>query len=278
LAVASPSYAWGLSLDPNAARGLAHYIMAVCHDLNGETAQAIGEYQKSVRFNAKEAAPRLKLGAYYLRLDQMSKATDQLKAAARISPQDPQTHYLLALIYSSEHQYDLAASEYEIVLKSTAQDDPVNTDAYLYLGQLYYAQGKYPQAIEQFLKIIHLNPADTSALCLLGSVYADANDNSKAIGVFRKVLQIEPDNSEALNSLGYIYAEEGLHLDEAIKMVRKAIENDPTNGAYYDSLGWALYKKGSYAESLAALKKAGTYIKDEILDKHLTAVYKALKK
>ena len=40
LAQASPSYAWGPSLDDKA-QGLAHYIMAVCHDLNGESAQAI---------------------------------------------------------------------------------------------------------------------------------------------------------------------------------------------------------------------------------------------
>jgi Tfp pilus assembly protein PilF len=277
MAVASPSFAWGSPLDSKA-QGLAHYIMAVCQDLNGESSQAISEYQKSVKYNAMEVAPRLKLGAYYVRLEQFSKATAQLKAVTRISPQDPQAHYLLALIYSSEHKYDLAASEYEIVLKSAAQDDPADTDAYMYLGQLYYAQGKYPQAIEQFLKIIRLDPANASALFLLGSVYADTDENTKAVEEFHKVLQIDPDQSEALNSLGYIYAEEGVHLDEAIRMIRHAIAIDPTNGAYYDSLGWALYKKGRYAESLTALKKAGTYIKDEILDKHISEVYKALKK
>ena len=155
--------------------------MAVCHDLNGETSQAISEYQKSIKFNGLEPAPRLKLGAYYLRLNEINQATVQLKAVTRISPQDPQAHYLLALIYSSEHKFDLAASEYEIILKNASQDDPANTDVYLYLGQLYYAQGKYPKAIEQFLKIVHLEPANTSALYLLGSVYADSNDHPKAI-------------------------------------------------------------------------------------------------
>ena len=243
LAVASPSYAWGPSLDSKA-KGLAHYIMAVCHDLNGESAQAISEYKKSIKFNALEPAPRLKLGAYYLRFDQISEAQVQLKAAARISPENPQVHYLLALIYSSGHKYDLAASEYEIILKNTAKDDPANT----------------------------------SALYLLGSIYADTNERSKAIALFRQVLKIEPQNSEALNSLGYMYAEDGVHLDEAIRMVRKAIEIDPANGAYYDSLGWALYRQGKYPESLMVLQKAKTFIQDEILDEHISVVYKALKK
>ena len=276
LAHASPSYAWGLSSNAKA-QGLAHYIMAVCYDLNGESLQAMGEYRKSVKFNGSQLAPRLKLGAYYLRLDEVGKATAQLKAVTRLSPGNTQAHYLLALVYSSEHKYDLAALEYEIILKTAAQDDPANTDAYMYLGQLYYAQKKYPQAIEQFLKIVHLDPANTSALCLLGSVYADSNDRPKAIVIFRKALDIEPENSEALNSLGYMYAEDGVHLDEAIRMVGKAIEIDPTNGAYYDSLGWALYKKGMYAASLMALQKAETYIEDEVLYDHMGDVYKALK-
>jgi len=276
VAITSPSYASELSLQARS-QGLAHYIMGVCHDLDGESAQAISEYQKSVKYDGQESAPRIKLGAYFLRLDEIDQATNQLKEAARISPKDSQAHYLLALIYSSEHQYDKAAGEYETILKNAAQGDPTNTDAYLYLGQLYYSQNKYTQAIDQFLKIIQLDPHNISALYLLGSVDADINENSKAIDLFRQVLQLDPENSEALNSLGYMYAEGNVHLDEAIRMIRHAIVIDPTNGAFYDSLGWALYKKGNYAESLMALQKAQTFIEDEILYDHIGDVYKALK-
>jgi len=276
LVIAGPSYAWGPSTDPKVS-GLAHYIMAVCHDLNGEAPQAIDEYQKSVRLNGSEIAPRLKLGAYYLRLNDLSKATVQLKEVTRLAPQEPQAHYLLALIYSSEKKFGQAAREYEIILKTASRNDPVSKDAYMYLGQLYYAQQKYPQALEQFSKVLQLEPANTSALFLIGSVWADSHEPSKAVEAFRKVLQIEPDNSEALNSLGYTYALLGVHLDEAVRMLRAAIEIDPANGAYYDSLGWALYKKGRYAEGLAALQKAGTYLEDELLYEHIGDVYKALR-
>jgi tetratricopeptide (TPR) repeat protein len=251
--------------------------MAVCHDLNNESAKAIKEYQRSIKFNGSEPAPRLKLGAYYLRMGQDSQAAAQFKEAARISPEDPQAHYLLALLYSSEHKFDLAASEYESILKNVPLDDPANTDVYMFLCQLYYAKGAYPKAVEQFLRIVSLQPKNTSALCLLGSVYADSNDRPKAIEIFRRVLQIDPENSEALNSLGYTYAEEDVHLDEAVRMVGKAIEIDPANGAYYDSLGWAFYKKGMYAQALTALQKAETYIEDEVLYDHMGDVYKALK-
>ena len=271
----SPSYA---SVDVDGkARGLAHYIVGLCHEINGETDQAISEYQASVTYNGEESAPRLKLGAYFLRLNKMDQALLQLKAAERLDAQDAQTHYLLALIYSAAHQYDQAAAEYEMILKTASKDDPANTEAYMYLGQLYYAQAKYPQAIVEFTKVIRLDPANTTALDLLGSVYADEDDHPKAIGIFRQVLQLQGQDTEALNSLGYIYAEDGVHLDEALRMIRQAIQIDPSNGAYYDSLGWALYKKGSLAESLIALQKAGTFIEDEILYDHMGDVYNALK-
>jgi len=276
LAVTSPCYALGLSLNSQA-RGLAHYIMALCHDLNGESADAISEYQKSIRYNGIESAPRLKLGAYYLRLNEEPQAIAQLKVVTRLSPQDSQAHYLLALIYSSQHKYDQAVSEYEGILKNAAKDNPANTDAYMYLGQLYYAQNNYAKAIDQFLEIVRFDPSNTSALNLLGSVYADSNEHSKAIEVFRKVLQLDGKNSEALNSLGYTYAQEGLHLDEAVRMIRKALEIDPGNGAYWDSLGWALYKKASFTEALLALQKAETLIEDELLYDHIGDVYKSLK-
>ncbi len=276
LAVTVPSYAWDLSLDAQA-QGLAHYIMAVCHDLNGESALAINEYQESVKLNGLEPAPRLKLGAYYLRLNDIKAAQEELTAVIRLAPQDTQAHYLLALLYSSEHKYDLAASEYEIILKMAAKDDPHNLDAHLYLGQLYYAQAKYPQAIEAFVKILQFDPVNTSALFLLGSLYADTHEPMKAMGLFHQLLQLEPENSEALNSLGYMYADQGVHLDEAVRMIEKAIAIDPANGAYYDSLGWALYKKGRYTESLTALEKAASTIDDEVLYDHLGDVYQALK-
>ena len=276
VALTNPAFASGLKQDAEA-KALAHYIMALCLDINGQADQAVGEYQQSIEYNALEPAPRLKLGAYFLHLNKLSESIKQLKMGIELAPDNAEAHYLLALAYSSGHQNGLAAAEYEKILKSAAQADPADTEAYMYLGQLYYSQKRYPEAIEQFLKVVRLDPANLSALDLLGSVYADSGLDSAAIGLFRQVLKVSPEDAQALNSLGYIYAQEGGHLNEAIRMIRRAIDIEPSNGAYYDSLGWALYKKGDYKESLLTLKKAGAFIEDEILYDHLGDVFNALK-
>jgi tetratricopeptide (TPR) repeat protein len=256
-------------------KSLAHYIMAVVHDYNGDNEQAIEEYRKSAQFDRKQPMPHLRLGAYYARLGRMNEAVNELKMVVKLDPDISQAHYLLALIYSSQKKYDLAASHYEFVLRTASENSPNNIEIHAYLAQLYYALHKNPQAIEQLNRILEIQPKNTSSLYLLGSIYLDEKNNSQAKHQFKKILSLQPDHAGALNSLAYIYAQEGVNLDEALKMVKTAIDLDPVNGAYYDTLGWVLHKQGLNSESLMALEKALQYASDPVIYEHMGDVYKA---
>ncbi len=270
-----PAYAQDLTFEAKA-KGLAHYIMAVNHDLNGEATQAIAQYEKSVTYNPQEKAPRLRLGAYYVRFGNLEEAAKQLQAVIAEAPQEVQAHYLLALIYSSQRKFDQAAASYESILKYAAQNNPDSIEIYQYLAQLYYSQHQYEKAIAQYHKIIEIQPKNVSALFTLGSIYVDIQERASAMEVFRKVLALEPAHDGALNALGYMYAQDAEHLDEAVRMIRQAIQIDPSNGAYYDSLGFALFKQGLNAEALMALQKAETYIINPIVYEHIGDVYQAV--
>ncbi len=259
------------------AKALAHYIMGVSNDLNGMAGESVKEYEKSAALNGQEPLPHLRLAAYYARLGLLDKAVAQLKTVVRLDPKGPQAHYLLAMVYSSQNKFDLAAGEYELILKSASADNPENAEIYLYLAQLYSSQRKFDEAIVQFNKILEVQPDNVSAYYLLGSIYLETGDRTKAKDAFKKVLALEPDHDGALNSLGYIYAEDGVNLDDALKMARRAVDLDPSNGAYYDTLGWVLYKKGMNAQALMALQKAEAYIQDPVLYDHMGDVYKAVK-
>ncbi len=65
-----------------------------------------------------------------------------------------------------------------------------------------------------------------------------------AVEQFRKLLAVQPDNASALNYLGYMFAERKENLEEARTMLLKAVEQDPTSGAYLDSLGWVYFRLG----------------------------------
>ncbi len=142
---------------------------------------------------------------------------------------------------------------------------------------MYYSQGKYKQAIEQFQRILSIDPDNISANYLLGTACLETQQRPKAMQLFKEVLRLQPDNDEALNSLAYMYAEDEVNLDEGLRMARKAVDLDPSNGAYFDTLGWLLFKKGMNSEALLSFQKAEMYVHDSVVYEHMGDVYYAIK-
>ncbi len=257
-------------------KALAHFIMAEIHDFNGNSTDAITEYERSSALDRAQPLPHLHLASYYARAGLLTKAQEQLKDVAAIEPNNAQAHYLMALVYSSQKKYDLAAKEYELIISSKLDSTPENLDIHTNLAQLYFSQKKYSKAIEEFQQIVIIEPNNTSAYYLMGSSFLEINDQQNAKEQFKKVLKLEPGNDGALNSLAYIYSQLGENLDEALVLAKKAVEIDATNGAYYDTLGWVLHQKGLQTDSLLALQKAEMYIKDPVLYDHMGDVYKSI--
>ena len=71
------------------AKALAHYIMAVSHELNSRPQEAIKEYERTVDLDRDETLPRLRLASYYMRsgeIDRLNTAhiEDDVAAALQI--------------------------------------------------------------------------------------------------------------------------------------------------------------------------------------------------
>ncbi len=256
------------------AHGISHYIMGLVQDWDDDPAAAVKEFEEAAKADNANYAVHLRLGADYARRGDYAKAIPELRLAGQLNPQDVESHYLLALIYSTqEKDVDKAADEYEIILKRFSKVDPQNIDVYGYLGQLYYSQKKFDKAIEEFEAILTIDANNAEAFSSLGSICLERKERQKAMDYFKKALNANPDHDSSLNSLGYMYAEDGVHLDEAMTMVQKAVQISPENGAYLDSLGWVYYKKGMNKEALEFLSKAINVSKDPVIYEHLGEVY-----
>lgn len=254
-------------------KSLAHYAMGQVYDLLGQTNKAVLEYENALLFDEASYLIHLRLGANYARLDMLAKAKDELRLVNHYNPEDLQSHYLLALIHSTEKDYDSAAREYEHILKTFSNAEPENIEIYGYLGQLYYSQKKYKEAIVQFEKILNLEPKNADVLYLLGSLYLEISDQPKAIDLLKRSIELDPDHDGSLNTLGYIYAETDSNLEEAENMVNRALTVSPKNGAYLDSLGWIYYKRGKYDAAIETFLKADELLKDPVIYEHLGDVY-----
>ena len=233
---------------------------------------AVAEFEKAAQY-ADTALVHLHLGADYARMGRLDKAVDALQRALAYDTENVQARYLLALIYSSQKDFDKAAAEYESILTSFTAADPANLEIYGYLGQLYYSQKKYQQAIDQFEVVLSLDPDNVDVIFLLGSLYLELQNRDKAMALFKKAILIDPQHDESLNSLAYLYAESGEHLDEAEALAERALKIDPENGAYLDTLGWIYFREGNYQRALTIFETADRYLKDPVIYEHIGDVY-----
>ena len=254
-------------------KSLAHYTMGQVYDLLDLPERAALEYQAAAQYDETSYVIHLRLAVSYARLNMLADAKEELLLVQQYNPEELQSHYLLALIYSSQKDYDKAAQEYEHILKKFSKAEPQNVEIYGYLAQLYYSQRKYDQAIEQFKKMLSLDSENADVLYLLGSLYVEVHQEDQAIDLLTKSIAIDPNHDGSLNTLGYIYAERNERLDEALKLINRALDINPRNGAYLDSLGWIYYKKGMFDEALETLNRADSILEDPVIKEHLGDVY-----
>ena len=109
---------------------------------------------------------------------------------------------------------------------------------------------------------------------LRGANYERDKSYPEAEEQFKKVLASDPEHASALNYLGYMLADQNMKLDEALGYIKRAVDLDPTNGAYLDSLGWAYFRLGKYELAEDSLLKASQKINtDPTVHDHLGDLY-----
>ena len=124
------------------------------------------------------------------------------------------------------------------------------------LGDLYYWQNRYEEAIAVYLK---LNTSTTlfSQSNLL-SAYTILKRYDEAIAYGQQWIEKAPKNAWAYSALGNAYREAGRY-DEAIAACNRAIElagNSPVAISHLQRLGWTYHYRGQYESAIATYERA----------------------
>lgn len=149
--------------------------------------------------------------------------------------------------------------------------------AALAAAQSYQRAERYQESVPLLQKLAAAHPDQVPTGFLLGAAYERTGQRDKAVEEFRRVLKLDPDFHAALNYLGYTFAEAGMNLDEALALVSRAVALEPDNGAYVDSLGWTYFRLGRTEQARGYLERAARLEpEDATLQEHLGDVYVAL--
>ena len=105
------------------------------------------------------------------------------------------------------------------------------------------------ERIEQYKKILEIDPADYQIRNNLGVVYAQLNLFDEAVEQFKKSIEIKPDYTMAYLNIGALYGNMG-RLDDSIAALQKAIEVKPDYAKAHQNLGVAYFQIKKYEKAL----------------------------
>lgn len=241
----------------------------------GEAADVIDQLMAKYP-DEKNARQLVMLGKIRRAADQLGPATEAVRAALKLEPNDTEAESLLAILLSQTGKIDEAVE----ILRSALKLKPDDTELNRLLGALLGQFGRNDEAIALYKGLLEHYPNNDEMVKFarsgLSVIYVNQGDFARGEAELEALEERIPDDAGVNNDLGYLYADQGKNLEKAEQMIRKALQEEPDSSAYLDSLGWVLFKRGKVEEAVAPLEQAVKNLNaggDATIYEHLGDVY-----
>lgn len=190
------------------------------------------------------------LGQVYLRGNDYAQAELVLNRALKLKPDSAETMYLLAQVLNDESRpvdaLDLLAHAHKLA--------PENTDVIFLLARISMAQNFFEDAIPLLESGLKIAPQRADLLAALGESYFMSGKAEKAIEEFKKLIELEP-SARSYSFMGLSYRHLG-RFDEARKYFEEGLKRDPNNAACLFNLGFIEERQGNTADADAKFQQA----------------------
>jgi tetratricopeptide (TPR) repeat protein len=136
-------------------------------------------------------------------------------------------------------------------------------------GHRFYLDSKPTEAEAEFRKALRLNPKLSNAYYYLGSIYFKQNRYNEAKKECEQALKINPEDLKSLIILGLSFQQLGL-IDQAISIFQKAGQFDAESAAVHSALGLAYCAKRDLAKAKEAyntLKQIDSKLAGDLLQR-----------
>jgi tetratricopeptide (TPR) repeat protein len=211
-------------------------------------------------------------------------ALPSLETAARLLPNDPESHTNLGNVLRSRGRFEdaLACHRRAIELKADYAEAHNNLGSVLRdlgrsdaavasyrsalaikpdfalahhnLGAALRNLGRLDEAVTSLRRSVVLRP-DLAALLSLSDTLLELGRLDEAAASYRRLLELEPDRAEAHNNLGNALRDLG-QPEEAAGSYRRAIELRPNTAELHNNLGNALLDLGRIEEAAQSYQRA----------------------
>ncbi len=115
----------------------------------------------------------------------------------------------------------------EASLKSMINSNPRDVSALIQLGNLYYDNNKFSDAVQWYGKALEIDPNNVSVRTDRGTCFWSMGQADAAIAEFQKSLQVNPTHPQTLFNLGIVYLHGKNDMNEARKAWEKLLSTNP---------------------------------------------------
>lgn len=140
--------------------------------------------------------------------------------------------------------------------KSAVELDPTLSEAYSYIGLIYFKQQKFEEAIQNFKKKLALDSTSYNTYTNLAYAYIGAKMPDSALAALEKSVQLKPDNLKALGQLAWMYMAERKDFGKSGLYYQKITELDSTDCEAKGYLGLSFLMQKKNAAAVPYLKEA----------------------
>jgi tetratricopeptide (TPR) repeat protein len=159
-------------------------------------------------------------------------------------------NYLRGLLEERAGNPTKALDAYEKVV----QEDPQALEAFRDIAELRLRMGQPDAALQAAQHAKDLAPADPTSFLFLGNVFVAQGDLAKAAEAYENALKLDPGNLRALENLGNYYAI--LDPDKAISYYQRYLESDPQDADIYFQMGLVYQKRGNIQKARALYQES----------------------
>ena len=227
-----------------------YYQLAECYFGTLDYEPALNYGNLAIKNDIKFIKPYTLIYRIYINMGEYQKAAASLETLLGIKPGLINIHYTLGLLYYNQlKDYDSAMVPFKNILQLSnviSFDDYYKEQAYFYLGRIFYNKELVNRSIENFYKVIEINPDNNIAYYLLIRIMMDKYDFEKAKELASYYIAKFPENNYVYSALGRIYyIEDNPRAKEYLRISR-------AKNSFYGILSASLYdellKKDEEAE------------------------------
>jgi serine/threonine protein kinase/Flp pilus assembly protein TadD len=141
------------------------------------------------------------------------------------------------------------------ILKHMAEKYPKEKRIHYDLGRFYESEQLYEEVIQEYNRVIELDPNYGLALNSLAFIYAKMEDYEKAIEYFERYASVSPGDVNPLDSMAFCYFLMG-RLDEAVAKFQEALEVKSDWWHSYWAISYIYALEENYSEAMKWIDRA----------------------